>query len=979
MRIPTMHDCDILTGHVPIKDFLRAFPFYFAWDDDGLIVSVGPSLMKLCSQSLIGMRLDGMFDSQRPAGDFSVTFARENPDQLFILKHKQKDCILRGTLMFLDELKLTVMLAAPWITHASQLQTYGLTLNDFGLQDQTLDLLQLLQTQDMAAADLRRLNETLVKQRTKLREQEAQSRKLALVAARTDNAVVITDATGLIEWVNEAFVRMTGWTLQEVLGRKPGEFLSGPDTDRGVVRYMSEALRAKRGFKAELQNYRKDGAKFWLAIEVQPLVNEAGEVTNFMAIESDITARKRDQEALETYRLNLEELVQKRTQELESNKFLLEAIVTTTPNGLLLIDREGRIRMTNAALEAMFGYSASELLDRQIEDLVPLMSRDSHERQRSQYMLNPTVRPMGKGGELVGQRKDASVFPIEVSLAAFSIKEEKYVQATVSDITTRKQSEKELRDLNNNLERIVEERTQQLIAASAAKSEFLAHMSHEIRTPMNGILGFTQLLEREFLTPNQSDMVRRIRQTGQSLLSIINDILDFSKIEAGQLRIENTPFDLARILAQVDSLLGATAREKGIELRVNNATSIKETVIGDPLRLEQVLMNLCGNAIKFTNQGEVNVRVELLARSPSSLRVHFEVTDTGIGIDPKNLDGLFMPFAQADATITRRFGGSGLGLSISKRLVQLMGGEIGVDSLPGVGSKFWFDLPFPLSQEEPALYQTPLNVTVTGEPRLSGFRCLVVDDSRMNRDIVERMLNLEGAHVILAADGQQAVQLLRSQSKSFDAVLMDVQMPVMDGLAATRVIRNELCLKDIPVIALTAGVLAEQRRQAADAGCNDFIAKPVDLEELVAALLRWTRETPIMTPVVPKESVASLPAIAGLDCAKAVRSLGGDEELFLSLLADFVEEFGETGNRVCDAVRNEDRAGAARLLHAMRGAAGYIGATEISKKAKSLEVLLSDAKSDVTAHIEDFGSEFQALIREISETISNRQQRKNIL
>ncbi|MGR9037336.1 MAG: PAS domain S-box protein, partial [Gammaproteobacteria bacterium] len=800
----------------------------------------------------------------------------------------------------------------------------------------------------------------------RLLQSEKELKKLSLVASRTDNAVVFTDAAGRIEWINDGFTRITGWVLDDIVGRKPGEFLQGPETDPTAVQYMGECIRGGRAFKTEIINYHRDGHPYWISIEVQPICNDAGEVINFMGIESDISESKRAQAALEDYSRHLEELVGARTAELQSNKALLEAIFKTTPNGLLLIDQSGKIRMTNAALDKMFGFVESELMGQKLEILVPEPKRHKHSSLHQEYMRQPRTRVMGEGLELFGQRKDGSLFPIDVSLATFTVNEEQLSQATVADITSRKLAEEELRDLNANLERKVESRTAELFAANAAKSEFLANMSHEIRTPMNGILGLAQLLEREHLTADQHDMVTRIRIAGQSLLGIINDVLDFSKIEAGHLKIDLQPFLLASMLAQINSLMGPAAHAKGVDLHIEALEEgLTGELIGDVLRLEQILINLIGNAIKFTDKGEVRVIVHTLSLTEKSVSLRFEVTDTGIGISQDHIVSLFTPFTQGDATITRRYGGTGLGLSICKRLVNLMGGQIGVESSVGFGSTFWFELPLARGAELHALSSTltrPSPVFTEG-PRLSGMHFLVVDDSRMNREVIERTLIREGARVTLAVDGQQALQYLNLQNdKGFDAVLMDVQMPVLDGLAATRAIRGELGLKDLPVIAFTAGVLAEQREQARVAGCNDFVAKPVDLEELVTVLLRWTAVAPLSIPASVKEISQGFPDIAGLDTQAARSLLGDDSDLFLELLKSFVAEFGTAASEIRDDLRNGDRETAARRLHTFRSAAGYLGAVELTQSAQNLENAIKQQKPDLDLLIDDFVSKLDRLL-----------------
>ena len=528
--------------------------------------------------------------------------------------------------------------------------------------------------------------------------------------------------------------------------------------------------------------------------------------------------------------------------------------------------------------------------------------------------------------------------------------------------TTLIQRRAELQRINRGLEAEVTRRTAEAEAANTAKSEFLAHMSHEIRTPMNAVLGLAQLLGRERLSPNQAGMVARIQTAGQSLLGILNDILDFSKIEAGQLRLEARPFSLAILQAKLDSLMGPVARGKGLALTIQGPAAELGPLRGDALRLEQVLINLIGNAIKFTAAGEVSLTItrldpaEAAAPDPATLLLRFAVQDSGIGIAPEALTRLFTPFTQADATTTRRFGGTGLGLSICKRLVELMDGVIGADSQPGQGSTFWFELPFsrarPDEVEDPAAPADP----VPAGPRLPGLRLLAVDDSPLNRDLVERALTLEGARVSLAADGQQALQWLETRAQEVDAVLMDVQMPVMDGLTAMRRIRQDLGLSDLPLLALTAGVLAEQQAAARAAGADAVLAKPLDLDHLVttlrarvgpAALARAAARAEIDAgPAATRPAAAAtgapaeFPSIAGIDRVRAALSFDQDRDFFLLLLGRVLADVDTAVAEVRAALAQGDLETAILRVHSLRGNAGNLGALGIMASSAGLEAAL---------------------------------------
>ena len=556
------------------------------------------------------------------------------------------------------------------------------------------------------------------------------------------------------------------------------------------------------------------------------------------------------------------------------------------------------------------------------------------------------------------------------------------------DITAQREAEERLRaseqafrELSAHLEKRVAERTVELKRANAAKTEFLTRMSHEIRTPLYSILGLAQMINREPLSQHQEDMLRRIQEAGQSLMGILNDILDLAKIESGFLRLESRPFDLGELLTKLAGFFGPLARTEGVELRVASSAPPLGRLLGDGLRLEQVLNNLIGNAIKFTDQGEIVLQVDLLEATPSAVRLRFTVRDTGIGISPETLAHLFTPFTQGEQGNSRRFGGTGLGLPISKRLVELMGGEIGAQSQPGQGSAFWFELPLesaPVFSRELAARPPPGEAA---RPHLTGMRVLVVDDSAEHRDLMTQALIAEGASVAQASDGDQALDRLRTDPEACDLVLMDLQMPVVDGFTATRRIREELGLLMLPVIALTAGVLPEQRRAALEAGVDDILAKPVDLDQIGIKLWPWAQHlSSDVEPSVPTAAAqadgfpppASAPAakgpaepfpdIPGINSAKASKVLAGNRALFLKLLRGFVEEYADLIPALRGDLNQDLRDSAARRLHKLSGRCGYIGAMGILRQARSLEEALLAGEMDLGERLADLEGQIESLI-----------------
>ena len=754
--------------------------------------------------------------------------------------------------------------------------------------------------------------------------QEAAEARFYTMFEQLPLGVALTDLSdGRIIEINRRFAAIVDRPPAELLTRDWRHFTHPDDLQPDSDQMASLNAGEIAGYHLNKRYLRPDGSVVWVSLTCAALQGDRQKGRRYLAIVEDITERIR-MEA-----------------ELRRAKERLEAMLSALPDLMFRVDRDGLIEEYHSAADDLLYLPPSQFLGRKITEVLPAPAAQVFMDAIAQAAIHGTHRGATYALDLPHGR---SWFELSMAAMGGSDQPRHDFIAMVRDITERKQAEEALRSAEARA-----------LAASRAKSEFLAHMSHEIRTPLNGVLGLAQVLCRGPLSDDQRGIVERIQESGQLLLAILNDILDFSKIEAGQLRLETRPFDLDTLLARLDSLMGRAARAKGLGLRLELPPAPLGWLVGDALRLEQVLLNLVGNAIKFTSRGEIVVRVQRCAEGEAAVRLRFAVRDTGIGIAPAVLATLFTPFTQADAGISRHYGGTGLGLSISKRLVELMDGAIGAESEPGQGSTFWFEVPFaradaaetarPVMDGPPAAPATP--AAPAPGPRLAGLHLLVVDDSAMNREVVERVLTLEGATASQAADGQQAVQILKARPAGFAAVLMDVRMPVMDGLTATRLIRDDLGLTGLPIIALTAGVMAEEQEAARAVGMNAFLAKPLDLEQMVALLLEWVAPRPLPAVLLPsqpspspsggRETALGLPDIPGIDRQRAAQMMGQDPEMFLRLLARFVTEFADAVTRTRDDLAQGERDTAIRRVHTLRGNAGNLGAIALMQAAGQLE------------------------------------------
>ncbi len=613
----------------------------------------------------------------------------------------------------------------------------------------------------------------------------------------------------------------------------------------------------------------------------------------------------------------------------------MKALFDNSPDALILLDSDGNIIEWNINAVNIWGYGKNEMfwdygnnevLGKNFSIVMPPHELGLNPGYRQCYQKSENV--IGVLREVVGQRKDGSHFPLELRTSELVADQGSIYLVSARDISARKENEAKLLKAMQLAE-----------SASAAKSSFLSNMSHEIRTPMNSIIGMSKLALKTHLNAKQHDYLTKISYSAHHLLDLINDILDFSKIEANKLELEVVNFELDTVVKNLKNQLEHSAASKGLRLKFDLDSCLHLALCGDPLRLTQVLLNYTSNAIKFTARGEVTVRARVLKEEPDAFLMRFEVRDNGIGMSPETIENLFQAFQQADASITRKYGGTGLGLAISKQLVELMGGTVGVESTPGQGSTFWFSArlargDMPAAKAHSVMPDLDL---------LKGAAILLVEDNLFNQQVAEEMLTEVGTVVSIANNGQEAIDMLLKQR--YSCVLMDVQMPVMDGLEATRQIRGNPQLSDTYIIAMTANARKEDQTRCFAAGMDNFITKPVFFDQLYAMIVLGLagrgqskvllEPVLIASPSIKPEQAA--PHTVVIDLLVLEKILGSDPARIDKFSRKFLLSAQQGLAEIEAALQQENMLELAALGHRNKSPARTVGALGFAELCQSLE------------------------------------------
>lgn len=783
----------------------------------------------------------------------------------------------------LDDIARLSELAVPMMHHGECIGVVDSEHTEVGFFDQSHE--SILTT--IAALGAARIVHIRVMSALKKSQSEFQQ-----LVEHASDIVYRVNNRGIFTYVNPVAAQLTGYSEEELTGMHFLTLISENHRDEVLSYYLSQRKDDDRKTYREFSIKTKQGKIRWLGQNARVIV-EDGVFVGFQAIARDITDLKAATEAT------------------GRSEATMRAMIDSALDAIIVIDENDIILQFNTAAEEIFGYSTAEAIGETLGSLIiPDDAVHDHQTAIDRFLKSGVSDVIGRRRELIAKHKDGRLFPIELSLTVTETGDGKHFIGFARDITSQKESQEALKEAR----RISDE-------SAASKTTFLSNMSHEIRTPLNAVIGISHLLGKTTLTDKQERYVYDVQRAADSLLGLINNILDLQKFESGHVELENVVYSLTDLLEELVGRMKYSEGAENLTISLKGEAEIPVWVRGDPFRVTQILTNLLNNAIKFTSEGSVTLYVRLVERG----RIEFKVVDTGIGISEESLSKIFDLFIQASSSTTRRFGGTGLGLPIVRQLVELMGGEIQVDSELGKGSRFRIRLPInPVSDQE------ALDTLVIPEiTELSGVRILIVEDNPTNQFVAREILEAWKADVEVASGGREAIDILKSNI--FDVVLMDLQMPDMDGYETTAYIRNELGLTSdkLPIIALTASALSAQKSRATQVGIDDYIVKPFDPKYLHSRICLAIETRNTADNKRPDDRLTNWQFFKD--------NYGQNQELLDKTIAIFSEQIPGTISGFDQAISESDLSAIRFLAHRLKPSVQLVGAASLQGLCSQIE------------------------------------------
>ena len=761
----------------------------------------------------------------------------------------------------------------------------------------------------------------LIEDITQQKADQQQLIYLSQAVEQSSNPVVITDLSGNMEYVNASFIANSGYSKEDLLGNNQRLLKSGK-TPNSTYQSMFKAMQAGENWQGEFINQSKLGVEYIVSTHISPIRNDCGEISHYLGVKEDITLSN-------AFRLALQ----------NSQTFTM-SILDSLPSEIAVIDRDGFIVATN---QPWRDFGNNNGISTTTDNWLGINYLSYYDKYNEMYPDITTLTLSAANGIKQVQAGNIDIFKLEYPCHRDD--HDIWFEMQVKALNT---GSGEVIIQHTNINKFKEAQFELAAAKIAAehsanvKSDFLATMSHEIRTPMNAIIGFSKLALYQDFSPDALDYFAKINSASTNLLSLLNDILDLSRLGAQSINLEPMAFRLDSMVNSLQMLFIDACSSKGLTLNLTIDEKIPLGLLGDVNRLQQILINLLGNAIKFTESGSVSLAISLQLLQQSQVRLVFSVKDTGIGIASEHHPKLFLPFSQVDGSITRLYGGSGLGLAICNELLSLMGSQLTLSSEPEQGSTFSFELclaVLPLHLANNVASAQPSQLTAKDPIQsLAGYKVLVVEDNIINQQVVTEFLRLSGILVSVANNGVEALELLAQND--FAAVLMDMHMPVMDGFETTKQIRLQTRFKNLPVLALSAGVTTEEQVRCLASGINEFISKPVNPDQLLNALIRWIKPEAAETALAIIAAPLSYDDLAVFDFKTILTLIGHNQSLLLDILKTFKDSFVHFLADLNALLLAKDRLAAQALVHALKGTSGNMGAMRLYAAVSALDAEL---------------------------------------